>query len=97
MSVTFTEEEREVLLELVKSINPREDVLGVLLYTGVFRKLKGERGAVNLAEKLERSGPLDPRCPGCGSAVVNNGDECHSCRNGSHDPEDKRWLTKYQK
>ena len=37
-----------------------------------------------------------PWCPGCGSPVVSEGDECHSCRDDTHDEADRQWLSKYQ-
>jgi hypothetical protein len=33
-----------------------------------------------------------PWCDGCGSAVVNEGDLCHSCRDGTHKTEDELYL-----
>lgn len=43
-----------------------------------------------LTELLNRRG--GPWCPGCGSPVVNEGDTCHSCRDGTHYEDDRRWV-----
>jgi hypothetical protein len=45
-----------------------------------------------LTELLHRRG--GPWCPGCGSPVVEEGDVCHSCRDGTHNPEDLPWLNR---
>lgn len=55
---------------------------------------KGYEKYIQLVEwltelKNRRGGPW---CPGCGSPVVEEGDACHSCKEGTHDPEDARWL-----
>ncbi len=39
--------------------------------------------------RIRRGGPW---CSGCGSPVVNKGDLCHSCRDGTHNDEDVKWL-----
>jgi len=33
-----------------------------------------------------------PQCAGCGSPVVEEGDACHSCIEGTHDECDLQWL-----
>jgi hypothetical protein len=46
-----------------------------------------------LTELYHRRG--GPWCSGCGSPVVEEGDQCHSCRDGTHDPDDMKWLSNY--
>ena len=46
-----------------------------------------------LTELYHRRG--GPWCEGCGSPVVEEGDQCHSCRDGTHDPDDMKWLSDY--
>ena len=43
-----------------------------------------------LQELLNHRG--GPWCSGCGSPVVEEGDQCHSCRDGTHDEDDLKWL-----
>jgi hypothetical protein len=47
-----------------------------------------------LSELLHYRG--GPWCPGCGSPVVNEGDECHSCRDDTHEERDRKWLSRYK-
>ncbi len=50
--MTFTDYERASLVRLLKLLNPKEDLVGVLVYHGVLRDL-GDGGAARLARKLE--------------------------------------------
>jgi hypothetical protein len=49
----LTDKERQLLLEIVKSLNPREDVMGALLSKSRAFELLGDSGVIQLTKKLE--------------------------------------------
>jgi hypothetical protein len=49
----ITETEREVLLQAIRSMNPREDTMGALLSKTTAGQKLGDTGVVQLAKKLE--------------------------------------------
>jgi len=51
--IILSEKERQIVLQIIRDANPREDTIGCLISRSNAYQLLGDKGVVELARKLE--------------------------------------------